>query len=210
RRAEHPDLARVPDAARRPRRQRRARRRRSAGSDPSRTARPGAARRHDAGQERLRCLPGRACRFRPRGRQDRDADREGSRDRSRKGHRARRRRLRHQAVLDPRAGRARARAAGTCMRVDRRELGATLAPGLVLALLGIVAVGLIAASLDAGERAAFAAMLAPRAALLLPLWLVLAVGFGALGRIAYRRWVVTPARLAERAGALLAATVPAE
>jgi len=73
------------------------------------------------------------------------------------------------------------------MRVDRRELGATLAPGLVLALLGIVAVGLIAASLDAGERAAFAAMLAPRAALLLPLWLVLAVGFGALGRIAYRR-----------------------
>jgi DNA polymerase-3 subunit epsilon len=96
------------------------------------------------------------------------------------------------------------------MRVDRRELGATLAPGLVLALLGIVAVGLIAASLDAGERAAFAAMLAPRAALLLPLWLVLAVGFGALGRIAYRRWVVTPARLAERAGALLAATGPAE
>jgi DNA polymerase-3 subunit epsilon len=92
------------------------------------------------------------------------------------------------------------------VRLDRRELVATLAPGLVLALVGIVAVGLFAATLDPEERAAFAALLAPRAALLLPLWLVLAAVFGALGRMAYLRWVVAPARLAERAGALLATT----
>jgi DNA polymerase-3 subunit epsilon len=41
---------------------------------------------------------------------------------------------------------------------------------------------------------------------LLPLWLVLAAAFGALGRMAYLRWVVAPARLAERAAALLATT----
>ena len=85
-----------------------------------------------------------------------------------------------------------------------------LAPGLVLALVGIVAVGLFAATLDPQERAALTALLAPRAALLLPLWLVLAAGFGALGRMAYLRWVLAPARLAERAAALLAATCAAE
>jgi DNA polymerase-3 subunit epsilon len=92
------------------------------------------------------------------------------------------------------------------VRLDRRELVATLAPGLLLALVGIVAVGLFAATLDPEERAALAALLAPRAALLLPLWLVLAAAFGALGRMAYLRWVVAPARLAERAAALLATT----
>jgi len=91
---------------------------------------------------------------------------------------------------------------------NRRELAATLAPGLVLAVVAIVVVGVFAATLDEAERAAFLAMLEPRAALLLPLWLVLAAAFGALGRLAYRRWVVAPARLAEHAGALLAATGP--
>jgi DNA polymerase-3 subunit epsilon len=93
---------------------------------------------------------------------------------------------------------------------DRRELAATLAPGLVLALLGIIVVALFVATLDGAERAAFLEMLAPRAALLLPIWLVLAAAFGALGRVAYRRWVVAPARLAERVGALLAASGPVE
>ena len=96
------------------------------------------------------------------------------------------------------------------MSPERRELVATLVPSLVLALLGILVGGLFAATLDEAERAAFVAMSAPRAALLLPLWLVLAGAFGALGRIAYRRWVVAPARLAEQAGALLAAGVPLE
>jgi len=94
------------------------------------------------------------------------------------------------------------------VRLDRRELAATLAPGLVLALVGVVAVGVFAATLDSEGRAALTLMLAPRAALLLPLWLVLAAAFGALGRTAYLRWIVAPARLAERAGALLAAVGP--
>ena len=94
------------------------------------------------------------------------------------------------------------------MSPERRELVAMFLPGLVLALLGILVGGLFAATLEEAERAAFGAMLAPRASLLLPLWLVLAGAFGALGRIAYRRWVVAPARLAEHAGTLLAASVP--
>ena len=96
------------------------------------------------------------------------------------------------------------------MSPERRELIAMFLPGLVLALLGILVGGLFAATLEEAERAALVAMLAPRAALLLPLWLVLAGAFGALGRIAYRRWVVAPARLAEHAGTLLAASVPLE
>jgi len=92
--------------------------------------------------------------------------------------------------------------------LDRREIASALVPGAALALLGIVMAGGFAATLDASERAALAAMLEPRAALLLPVWLVLAAAFGALGRSAYRRWVAAPARLAEHAGALLAATGP--
>ncbi|HUP07343.1 MAG TPA: exonuclease domain-containing protein [Caldimonas sp.] len=92
------------------------------------------------------------------------------------------------------------------MKVDRRELVATLVPGIALALVGLAVAALFAATLDPQERSALASMLAPRAALLLPLWLVLAAAFGALGRMAYLRWVLAPERLAERAGALLAAT----
>jgi len=88
---------------------------------------------------------------------------------------------------------------------ERRELVAMFLPGLGLALLGILVGGVFVATLDEAERDAFVAMAAPRAALLLPVWLVLAAAFGALGRIAYRRWEVAPARLAEQAGALLAA-----
>ena len=91
------------------------------------------------------------------------------------------------------------------MSPERRELVAMFLPGLGLALLGILVGGVFVATLDEAERDAFVAMAAPRAALLLPVWLVLAAAFGALGRIAYRRWEVAPARLAEQAGALLAA-----
>jgi len=91
------------------------------------------------------------------------------------------------------------------VKLDRRELAATLAPGIALALLALVAGGLVALTLDATERAALAAMLAPRAALLLLIGLVIGAALGALGRIAYQRCVAAPARLAERAGVLLAA-----
>ncbi len=67
------------------------------------------------------------------GDEDRAAHRQGPRHRRRQGHRARRRRLRHQAVLDPRAGGARARDARP-MKVDRREIAAALLPGALFAV----------------------------------------------------------------------------
>jgi DNA polymerase-3 subunit epsilon len=63
---------------------------------------------------------------------------------------------------------------------------------------------MFAATLAPAERSAFAAMLAPRGALLLFGWLVGAVALGVLGRLAHQRWVAAPARLAERARVLVA------
>lgn len=91
------------------------------------------------------------------------------------------------------------------MKVDRRELIAALAPGAALAAIGGAGLAGFAATLDAPERAALAAMLEPRGALLLLAWLVLAGALGSLARRAYRRWVLAPERLAEQAQALLAA-----
>ena len=83
------------------------------------------------------------------------------------------------------------------MRTTRHELAALLAPGALLALLGLAFGALLAATLEPAERAALGAMLAPRAALLLLGWLVLAMGLGALAGRAYTRYVAAPARRAE-------------
>ena len=91
------------------------------------------------------------------------------------------------------------------MRFDRRELAATLAPGLLLAALIALVLGLFMATLEAGERATVSALLASRTAPLLLVWLVMAAALGALGRAAYFRFVAAPGQLAERAGVLLAA-----
>jgi DNA polymerase III subunit epsilon len=89
------------------------------------------------------------------------------------------------------------------VKFDKRELAATLAPGLVLVLAALVGGGLFAATLDPAQREALAAMLEPRAALLLLAWLLLAGALGALTRQAYLRWVAAAGRLAEEAGVLL-------
>jgi len=96
------------------------------------------------------------------------------------------------------------------VKLDRRELIAALAPGLVLAALGAAGLAGFAATLEPPERAALVAMLEPRAALLLLAWLVLAGALGSLARRAYRRWVLAPERLAEQAQALLAADAARE
>ena len=96
------------------------------------------------------------------------------------------------------------------MRFDKREVAATLAPGLVLALAALIGGGLFVATLEPAERAALAAMLEPRAALLLLGWLLLSGALGALTRIVYVRWVAAAARLAEEAGVLLATDVQRE
>jgi DNA polymerase III subunit epsilon len=90
------------------------------------------------------------------------------------------------------------------VKFDKRELAATLAPGMVLALAALVGGGLFAATLEPAEREALAAMVEPRAALLLLAWLLLSGALGALTRLAYLRWVSGAARLAEEAGVLLA------
>jgi len=90
------------------------------------------------------------------------------------------------------------------MKADAGELAAALAPGALLALAGLGAGGLLAATLAPVEREALGAMLAPRAALLLLAWAVLAIALGVLGRRAHVVWVRQPARLAEAAQALLA------
>jgi DNA polymerase III subunit epsilon len=89
------------------------------------------------------------------------------------------------------------------MKVDRRELIATLGPGLLLAVIAVGAGLLFAATLEPAQRVAFGAMIEPRLALLLFGWLLLSVALGALLRSAYLRWVAAAARLAEQAGVLL-------
>ena len=96
------------------------------------------------------------------------------------------------------------------MKIDRRELIATLGPGLLLALMAAGVGLLFAATLEPAERAAFAAMLESRGALLLLAWLLLSGGLGALVRSAYRHWVASAARVAEQAGVLLSAEVQRE
>jgi DNA polymerase III subunit epsilon len=96
------------------------------------------------------------------------------------------------------------------MKIDRRELIAMLAPGLLLALMAAGVTLLFAATLEPSELAAFTAMLESRGALLLLAWLMLSGATGALVRVAYRRWVASAARLAEQAGVLVAADAPRE
>ena len=93
------------------------------------------------------------------------------------------------------------------MKFDKRELAATLAPGLVLAFAALVGGALIAATLEADDRSALGALLEPRAALLLLGWLLLSGALGALTRSAYLRWVAAAARLAEEARVLMATNV---
>ena len=90
------------------------------------------------------------------------------------------------------------------MKIDARELAATLLPGAVLALALSLGGALFAATLEPAERAALAAMFEPRVALLLLGWLLLSGALGALARSAYLRWVAGAARLAEEARVLVA------
>ncbi len=96
------------------------------------------------------------------------------------------------------------------MKVDRRELAAALAPGVILVLCALAGGLLFAATLEPAERAAFGAMLAPRAALLLLGGMLAAGALGALSRHAYLRWVAAAARLAEEAQVLVTSDVQRE
>ncbi|MDH4288180.1 MAG: DNA polymerase III subunit epsilon, partial [Aquincola sp.] len=92
-------------------------------------------------------------------------------------------------------------------QVDWREVAAAVLPGIALAVAGGGTWAILAATLDTAERAALAELVAPRAALLALVGLLLAAALGSLLRNAYLRWVRSAARLAEEAKALLAADV---
>ncbi|RZI92196.1 MAG: DNA polymerase III subunit epsilon, partial [Variovorax sp.] len=87
------------------------------------------------------------------------------------------------------------------MKIDRGVLAVAVAPGLVLgAVVATVGAGL-AATLAPDERAAVAELLAPRVALLLMAWALLALALG-LGSVrVHARAVAAPRRLAEAARA---------
>jgi len=89
-------------------------------------------------------------------------------------------------------------------------LAFALAPALVLALWTIGAGAFFAWTLAPDERALLMQWIAPRAAMLLLLGLLLALALGLAARAAWERRVAAPARLAERAQAMLAGAADGE
>ncbi len=96
------------------------------------------------------------------------------------------------------------------MRIDWREAAAVVGPGIVLAIWSAVAAAIVLATLDAPERAALAALIESRVALVVLFWLLLSGALGALLRLAHRRWIAAPAMLAEQVQALAASDVQRE
>lgn len=94
------------------------------------------------------------------------------------------------------------------MKIDAHQLAVALAPGALLALLGLGLGAIFAATLAPDERAVLGEMIAPRVPLLVLGWAVLAIALGALARRAHAIWVTEPARLAEAAQATAAGGAP--
>jgi DNA polymerase-3 subunit epsilon len=89
------------------------------------------------------------------------------------------------------------------MKLDPAELGAAIAPGVLLGAVLGGAAALLAATMEAAERRLWWALLEPRLALLLLLWLAASALAGAALRRAWRRYGAAPARLAEEAQVLV-------
>ncbi|MCZ8175731.1 MAG: exonuclease domain-containing protein [Burkholderiaceae bacterium] len=81
--------------------------------------------------------------------------------------------------------------------VDRAALAAAAAPGAVLAAALSATAALLGATLEPAERAAAWALLEPRLALVLMLWLVAAIALGTLARRLWLRHGGAAGRLAE-------------
>ncbi|MDP2004194.1 MAG: exonuclease domain-containing protein [Rubrivivax sp.] len=89
------------------------------------------------------------------------------------------------------------------MKVTRAEVGAALAPGLLLGGVLVGAAAMLAATLEAAERSALWALLEPRLALVLMLWLAASAGAGVALHRAWLRFGAAPARLAEEVQVLV-------
>ena len=84
------------------------------------------------------------------------------------------------------------------MKIDRAEVAAALAPGVLLALVLGGAAALLAAALAPDERAALWALVEPRFALLAMVWFFAALAGGWALRAAWLAFGAAPARLAEQ------------
>ncbi len=94
------------------------------------------------------------------------------------------------------------------MKVDARELIAALLPAALFALLLAGAAGLLAATMNASERSALWALVEPRGALLVMLWLVTAGAAGLALRWAWLHFGAAPGRLAEAVQVLINTDTP--
>ncbi len=94
------------------------------------------------------------------------------------------------------------------MKIDRRELLAALLPAGLFALLLGAAAALLAATMTASERATLWALLEPRVALLVMLWLVAALAAGLALRLAWLHFGAAPGRLAEAVQVLINTDTP--
>ena len=92
------------------------------------------------------------------------------------------------------------------MKIDKLEIAAALAPGLLLAAVCGIVLGAVAGTLDPAERAALGAMMAPRGALLFLGWMLAAGVLGALSLRLYSQWAGASARLAEAGQSLVTAS----
>jgi DNA polymerase-3 subunit epsilon len=89
------------------------------------------------------------------------------------------------------------------MKIDKLEIAAAVAPGLLLAVVCGIVLGAVAATLEPAERAALGAMMAPRGALLFLGWMLAAGALGALSLRLYGQWARASARLAEAGRSLV-------
>ncbi len=83
------------------------------------------------------------------------------------------------------------------MKPDHRGRVVALLPGTLLAACGLLAAAAIALTMDEAQQRQLWALIEPRTALLLFLWLLLALAGGAAARALWRRYAVEPAQMAE-------------
>jgi DNA polymerase-3 subunit epsilon len=94
------------------------------------------------------------------------------------------------------------------MKTDRNEVLAAAAPAVLFAALLVGAAALLAATLEAAERAALWGMMESRIALVFMLWLVASIAAGALARRLWVHFAAAPGRLAEDVQVLLTSDTP--
>jgi DNA polymerase III subunit epsilon len=95
------------------------------------------------------------------------------------------------------------------VKPDHRGRLVVLIPGALLAACGLLAAAAIALTIDEAQQQALWALIEPRIALLLCLWLLLALAGGAAARALWRRYAVEPAQMAETIAAAARSDVAA-